>query len=105
MSVRPSTWVLISVVVLSTAVAIFPTLFLPAAWFVTRRHTDYDFTNADVIRLGLLGILVIEIVVILFYAAIRSAFSPAFRRDGLLLTVVVIGDAFLWFAAALLGVR
>ncbi|MDP3237397.1 MAG: hypothetical protein Q8N26_31710 [Myxococcales bacterium] len=103
--VRLSTWALIALVVLTTAVAAFPTLFLPARWFVTPRHTDYGFTNADVLRIALFGLLVVEAVIVLLYAAIRSALRPAFRRDGLLLTLVIIGDALVWFAAAILAGR
>jgi hypothetical protein len=103
--VRVSTWLLVALVVLSSAVAAFPTLFLPARWFVTRRHTDYGFTNADVILVGLLGLLVIEATAILLYAAIRSALRPAFRTDGLLLTLVIASDALLWLGAAILAGR
>ena len=103
--VRLSTWALIALVVLSTAIAAFPTLFLPARWFITQRHTDYGFTNADVLRIALFGLLVVETVIVLLYAAIRSALRPAFRRDGLLLTLVIIGDALVWFAAAILAGR
>lgn len=99
--VRVSTWALIALVVLSTAVAAFPTLFLPARWFITRRHTDYGFTIVDVLRIALLGLLVIEGIVVLVYAAIRSALRPAFRRDGLLLTLVIVGDALVWLGAAI----
>lgn len=103
--VRVSTWALIALVVLTTAVAAFPTLFLPARWFITPRHTDYGFTNADVLRIALAGLLVVEAVILLLYAAIRSALRPAFRRDGLLLTLVVVGDALGWLGAAMLTGR
>ena len=100
--VRASTWALITLVVLTTALAAFPALFLPARWFSTPRHTDYGFTIVDVLRIALLGLLAIEAVVVLLYAAIRSALRPAFRRDGLLLTLVIVGDALVWLAAAIL---
>lgn len=91
--VRLSTWALLTLIVLTTAVAAFPALFVPARWFTAPRHADYGFTNADVVRIALLGLLVIEAIVALLYAAIRSALRPAFRRDGLLLALVVVGDA------------
>lgn len=103
--VRASTWALIALVVLTTAVAAFPTLFLPARWFITSRHTDYGFTNADVLRIALAGLLVVEAVILLLYAAIRSALRPAFRRDGLLLTLVIVGDTLVWLGAALFAGR
>jgi hypothetical protein len=103
--ILPSAWIGSALLLAISAVAAFPRTFLPGAAHAPPRG-EYGLSVAEVAVIGLLGLLAILSVGLLLYAAIRSAVQPSFRRSGLLLACVVIGNALAWvIAMVVLGNR
>lgn len=97
--IAPSAWITSAALLLVSAVAAFPRTFLPKAFHDPAPAVEYGLSVAEVTTIGLLGLLAIGSVLLLLYAAVRSALQPAFRRSGLLLGGVVIGNALVWLGA------
>lgn len=100
MRLRLSTWLLLALIVTISTIAALPRLFMPAKWFQSLPHHEYGFTFADFALVTLLASLVFLGVTTLLYAAIRAALRPDFRRDAMVLVLVVLLDAAGWVVAS-----